>query len=211
MQNSKPPLLLPQAKSSVSHPVHKRGASETKENKASTSSGLTTATSSPKRGQKRQIPDSAEPRPFTKIRLQRPSPPASPSPTVKLEPLDIPLSPTEIFSDSNLMGLHEEEDPGGSVPESEDRDMNFGRMDGSPDLTDGEDQMEFVPTDFLEQEQNIVEDAEQDSRLKEKDESRKSDNSDCENDEINIKKHERFKETGKPPTERSSGKKDKTL
>ena len=192
-----------------------RVASETKENKPSTSTGSATVPSSPKRAHKRHISEATESRPFTKIRLQRPNSPVSPNATVKLEPLDIPLSPTEMFSDNNLMSLHEEEDPGGSVQGSEDQDLNFGSMDGPPDLTDGEDQdqMEFVPTDFLEQEQDIVEDLETDLR----DELRKSYNSeDCEDDEMDEKETKReseaLKGTEKPPTEKfTSSKKDKTL
>ncbi|XP_051161627.1 protein jim lovell-like isoform X2 [Leptopilina boulardi] len=204
-QNSRPPLLIPPTKSqSISMRLP-----ETKENRPSTSSGVCTTPSSPKRGQKRQTSDTMESssRPFTKIRLQRPSPPISPNATVKLEPLDIPLSPSAMFSDNNLMGLHEEDDPGGSIQDSDDRDMNFGNIDGPPDLTDGEDQMEFVPTDFLDQEHDIVEDIEPDTCLSEREESRKSENSeDCDTYQIDIKekfdKKDKFEEIDKSPTEK---------
>ncbi|XP_033222876.1 uncharacterized protein LOC117176723 [Belonocnema kinseyi] len=117
------------------------------------------------------------------------------------------------------MSLHEEEDPGGSVRDSEDQDLNFGNMDGPPDLTDGEDQdqMEFVPTDFLEQEQDIVEDLEPDSSAGEREELRKSYNSeDCEDDEMDEKETTReivvYKGTENPPAEKlKNPKKDKTL
>lgn len=87
-----------------------------------------------------------------------------------MEPLDIPLSPTEIFSENNedaitpssdldkLMNLHEEDDPGGEEVNGVGR-LHFCELPAPPDLNDNEDQMEFVPTDFLEQ-QEIVEDTE---------------------------------------------------
>ncbi|XP_076643119.1 uncharacterized protein LOC143353572 isoform X1 [Halictus rubicundus] len=165
-QNPKPPLLIPQAKPATTQSVP-RAASETKE-KASTS-GVATP-SSPKRAQKRQYTESNEPKPFTKIRLQRPVTPTSPTTTVKMEPLDIPLSPT-IFPDNNedssnpsnfekLMSLHEEDDPGGNEITDGEREINFCEIAEPPDINDSEDQMEFVPTDFLEQEQDIVEETE---------------------------------------------------
>lgn len=127
--------------------------------------------SSPKRAQKRQQSEPIEPRPFTKIRLQRPVTPTSPCATVKLEPLDIPLSPTEIFSENNedvtpssdfekLMSLHEEDDPGGEEVNEGDERLHFCELPAPPDLNDNEDQMEFVPTDFLEQQQDIIEESE---------------------------------------------------
>lgn len=88
-----------------------------------------------------------------------------------MEPLDIPLSPTEIFSDrtedvaassdfEKLMNLHEEDDPGGEeeVNDADER-LHFCELPAPPDLNDNEDQMEFVPTDFLEQ-QDILEEPE---------------------------------------------------
>ncbi|XP_014608320.1 PREDICTED: protein jim lovell-like isoform X1 [Polistes canadensis] len=168
-QNSKPPMLIPQTKTLISQPVVPHIVNETKENKPSTS-GVPTL-SSPKRAQKRQQSEPPEPRPFTKIRLQRPITPTSPPTTVKTEPLDIPLSPTEIFPESNednsnpvnfekLISFHEEDDPGGDDLNDESREINFCEIPGPPDLNDCEDQMEFVPTDFLEQEQDIVEESE---------------------------------------------------
>jgi len=88
-----------------------------------------------------------------------------------MEPLDIPLSPTEIFSENNedvtpssdfekLMSLHEEDDPGGEEVNESDERLHFCELPGPPDLNDNEDQMEFVPTDFLEQQQEIVEEPE---------------------------------------------------
>ncbi|KAI4502087.1 hypothetical protein M0802_002769 [Mischocyttarus mexicanus] len=167
-QNSKPPMLIPQTKT-ISQLVVPHIVTETKENKPSTS-GVPTL-SSPKRAQKRQQSEPPEPRPFTKIRLQRPTTPSSPLTTVKTEPLDIPLSPTEIFPESNednsnpvnfekLISFHEEDDPGGDDLNDETREINFCEIPGPPDLNDCEDQMEFVPTDFLEQEQDIVEESE---------------------------------------------------
>ncbi|XP_076394493.1 uncharacterized protein LOC105661931 isoform X1 [Megachile rotundata] len=178
-QNPKPPLLIPQSKPVVSQPVP-RASSETKE-KAS-ASGVS-APSSPKRAQKRQHPEPAEPKPFTKIRLQRPITPTSPSTTVKMEPLDIPLSPTEMFPENNedsstpsnfekLMSLHEEDDPGGNEVTDGEREINFCEIPEPPDINDSEDQMEFVPTDFLEQEQDIVEETETASNKDNKEESR---------------------------------------
>lgn len=163
MQNPKPPLLIPQSKPVVSQQVP-RSASETKE-KPSTS-GVSTP-SSPKRAQKRQHSEPIEPKPFTKIRLQRPVTPSQIT-TVKLEPLDIPLSPTEMFPENNedsstpsnfdkLMSLHEEDDPGGNEATDGEREIHFCEIPDPPDINDSEDQMEFVPTDFLEQEQDIVE------------------------------------------------------
>jgi hypothetical protein len=104
---------------------------------------------SPKRGQKRRNPPSHVPEahPFTKIRLQRPTTPehqrhGSCSPTVKLEPLDIPLSPSEaIYHDDNheeedscstppnfenFIGIHEEDDPGGQDIELADANSDLG-------------------------------------------------------------------------------------
>ncbi|XP_076617968.1 uncharacterized protein LOC143340188 isoform X1 [Colletes latitarsis] len=177
-QNPKPPLLIPQSKPLVSQPVP-RTASETKE-KASTS-GVSTP-SSPKRGQKRQHSEAIEPKPFTKIRLQRPVTPTSPNTIVKMEPLDIPLSPT-IFPENNedsstpsnfdkLMSLHEDDDPGGNETTDGEREINFCEIPEPPDINDSEDQMEFVPTDFLEQEQDIVEETETASNKDSKEESR---------------------------------------
>ncbi|XP_033222706.1 uncharacterized protein LOC117176560 [Belonocnema kinseyi] len=151
---------------------------------------------------------STESRPFTKIRLQRPTSPASPNATVKLESLDIPLSPIEMFSDNNLMSLHEEEDPCGNVRDSEDQDLNFGNVDGPPDFTDGEDQdqIEFGPADSLEQEQDIVDDLEPNSSAGEREVSStlyKSE--DCEDDEMNEKETremEAYKKTENAPTEK---------
>lgn len=88
-----------------------------------------------------------------------------------MEPLDIPLSPTEIFSENNedvtpssdfekLMSLHEKDDPGGEEVNDGDDRLHFCELPGPPDLNDNEDQMEFVPTDFLEQQQEIVEEPE---------------------------------------------------
>ncbi|XP_031827523.1 uncharacterized protein LOC116424786 isoform X2 [Nomia melanderi] len=176
-QNPKPPLLIPQSKPAATQSVP-RAASETKE-KASTS-GVSTP-SSPKRTQKRQYSDSMEPKPFTKIRLQRPVTPTSPTTTVKMEPLDIPLSPT-IFPENNedssnprfdkLMSLHEEDDPGGNEITDNEREINFCEISEPLDINDSEDQMEFVPTDFLEQEQDIVEETETTSIKDSKEESR---------------------------------------
>lgn len=168
-QNSRPPLLIPQSKPLSSQLVVPRGITESKENKISTTRKPTP--SSPKRAQKRQHSEPMESRPFTKIRLQRPATPSSPCATVKMEPLDIPLSPTEIFSDrtedvaassdfEKLMNLHEEDDPGGEeeVNDADER-LHFCELPAPPDLNDNEDQMEFVPTDFLEQ-QDILEEPE---------------------------------------------------
>ncbi|KAL0122053.1 hypothetical protein PUN28_007085 [Cardiocondyla obscurior] len=168
-QNTKSPLLIPQTKPLSSQHVVPRSTTESKENKASPS--RVSMSSSPKRAQKRQQSEHIEPRPFTKIRLQRPVTPTSPGAIVKLEPLDIPLSPTEIFPDSNedvtpssefekLMSLHEEDDPGGDEPNDSDERLHFCELPAPPDLNDNEDQMEFVPTDFLEQQQDIVDEPE---------------------------------------------------
>ncbi|KAL6257447.1 hypothetical protein P5V15_011018 [Pogonomyrmex californicus] len=168
-QNTKSPLLIPQTKPLSSQHVVPRGIAESKENK--TSPSRVSMSSSPKRAQKRQQSEPIEPRPFTKIRLQRPVTPTSPCATVKLEPLDIPLSPTEIFSENNedvtassdfekLMSLHEEDDPGGEEVNDADERLHFCELPAPPDLNDNEDQMEFVPTDFLEQQQEIVDEPE---------------------------------------------------
>ncbi|KYN06636.1 Protein bric-a-brac 2 [Cyphomyrmex costatus] len=167
-QNAKSQLLIPQTKPLSSQYVVPKGTTESKENK--TSPSRVSTSSSPKRAQKRQLSESVEPRPFTKIRLQRPTTPTSPCATVKLEPLDIPLSPTEIFSENNevtassdfekLMSLHEEDDPGGEEMNDRDERLHFCELPAPPDLNDNEDQMEFVPTDFLEQQQDIVEEPE---------------------------------------------------
>lgn len=98
-----------------------------------------------------------------------------------MEPLDIPLSPTEMFPENNedsstpsnfdkLMSLHEEDDPGGNETTDGEREIHFCEMPEPPDIN--EDQMEFVPTDFLEQEQDIVEETETTSNKDCKEESR---------------------------------------
>lgn len=151
---------------------------ETKEPKTSTSA----STTSPKRVPKRQHPDSKDTiRPFTKIRLQKMTTPTSSLPRVKLEPPDIPLSPTEMFSDNNddssttnyehLMSMHED-DPGGDEQiENPDGDIEFCSLSGPSDLNDADENMEFVPTDFLDQEQDIVEEVEGDDSKSSNEES----------------------------------------
>ncbi|XP_066593469.1 protein jim lovell-like isoform X2 [Prorops nasuta] len=169
-QSQKPPMLIPQ-KTLSSQPIAPRASTEVKDPKPGAS--VATVPSSPKRGQKRkQQLSPLEPKPFTKIRLQRPITPASPATTVKLEPLDIPLSPTQIFPEDNnedsstasnfesLMGIHDEDDPGGDGNHDNQREINFCEIPGPPDLNDNEEQLEFVPTDFLEQEQDIGEESE---------------------------------------------------
>ncbi|CAD6237517.1 GSCOCG00002353001-RA-CDS [Cotesia congregata] len=170
-QNKKPPNLLPQSKKTQSTPTQaSKPTPETKESKTSKSAPTST---SPKRVPKRQHPDSKDTiRPFTKIRLQKMTTPTSSLPKVKLEPPDIPLSPTEMFSDNNddssatnyehLMSMHED-DPGGDEQiENTDGDIEFCSLSGPSDLNDGDENMEFVPTDFLDQEQDIVEEVEGD-------------------------------------------------
>lgn len=56
-----------------------------------------------------------------------------------------------------IMSLHEEDDPGGNEATDGEREIHFCEIPDPPDINDSEDQMEFVPTDFLEQEQDIVE------------------------------------------------------
>ncbi|KAG8039757.1 hypothetical protein G9C98_000486 [Cotesia typhae] len=171
-QNKKPPNLLPQSKKTQSMPTQaSKPKPETKEPKTSTSA----STTSPKHVPKRQHPDSKDTiRPFTKIRLQKMTTPTSSLPRVKLEPPDIPLSPTEMFSDNNddssttnyehLMSMHED-DPGGDEQiENADGDIEFCSLSGPSDLNDADENMEFVPTDFLDQEQDIVEEEGDDSK-----------------------------------------------
>ncbi|KAK0176230.1 hypothetical protein PV328_000384 [Microctonus aethiopoides] len=135
---------------------------------------------SPKRVPKRIItePMSSEHQPFTKIRLQRPSTPLSPNTTIKLEPLDIPLSPTDIFPDNNddnsmtnydnVMRMHGDDDDDVDDDDDPGGDNRLDSVDGvipsyvlprPPDLHDNDDHMEFVPTDFLDQDQDIIEEA----------------------------------------------------
>ena len=205
LQNPRPPKLVPQSKPlNPSAPgPSTRVATEPKDSPKLSASSGTPAPPSPQRGTKRQSSEPPAPKPFTKIRLQRPITPTSPNPTVKLEPLDIPLSPTEIFHeqhdedsstasnfDNLVMALHEEDDPGGDDHCSTDGDINFSDIRGQPDdINDNEEQMEFVPTDFLEQEQDIVEDADGDCSK-----SSIDDTDDDEDDEIDDK--------NKPPDER---------
>ncbi|XP_076278769.1 uncharacterized protein LOC143208314 isoform X2 [Lasioglossum baleicum] len=153
-QNPEPPILIPQSKPATAQSVP-LAASETKE-KASTS-GVSTP-SSPKPAQKqytaiyRLYTESIEPNPFKKIRLQRPVTPTSPTTTVKMELLDIPLSPTiipENNEDSSnpsnfekLMSLHEDDDPGGNEITDGEREMNFYEISDPLDINDSEDQME---------------------------------------------------------------------
>lgn len=61
------------------------------------------------------------------------------------------------------MSLHEEDDLGGEEVNDEDERLHFCELPAPPDLNDNEDQMEFVPTDFLEQQQDIVEEPESSS------------------------------------------------
>ena len=151
--------------------------SETKDNKPSTSSSATSTTTantsstlqlaSPKRAQKRRLVplEVPEARPFTKIRLQRPvTPPQqvqqqqpttnatrqkdTSSPTVKLEPLDIPLSPGDALyhhiTEANreddddddscptppnferIIAMHEDDDPGGDDLDLADAGSDIG-------------------------------------------------------------------------------------
>lgn len=59
------------------------------------------------------------------------------------------------------MSLHEEDDPGGEEVTDEVERLHFCELPAPPDINDSEDQMEFVPTDFLEQQQEeIVEEIE---------------------------------------------------
>lgn len=147
LQSQKPPKLMPHLK-----PTPRVNSAKDKQSSAYHSPP------NPKRAQKRQS-DGYSSNPFNKIRLQRPMTPTSPNTSVKLEPLDLPLSPNQLYpadnteNYENLMNLHEDDDPGGEDGELMDRDY-----DGPHDLN--EDQMEFVPTDFLEQEQDIVEEIE---------------------------------------------------
>ncbi|XP_034942746.1 uncharacterized protein [Chelonus insularis] len=168
-QNPKPPMLIPQPKAN-SQTTSTSSARVTSESKEMKNSNL--PTTSPKRVPKRSISESFGSKTFTKIRLQRPTTPTSPNPTIKLEPLDIPLSPTDIFPDNednstnnyeNLMSMHEDDDPGGvDHHDSIDDDIHYSTLTGPSDPNDSEDHMEFVPTDFLEQEQEIVEDVDGD-------------------------------------------------
>lgn len=168
-------MLIPQSKPSTSQPATSRTSqsSETKEVKNQPPNGVSNATAAPKRPQKRRPSESSETnKPFTKIRLQRPVSPTSPVVTVKLEPLDIPLSPTEMFSDgqddhSSPSRFENMEDFRGDnreerVRNGANRDLKFSNIPGPPNLNDTEEQMEFVPTDFLEQEQDILDEHEQD-------------------------------------------------
>ncbi|XP_063972557.1 uncharacterized protein LOC135160192 [Diachasmimorpha longicaudata] len=162
-QGQKPPMLIPKSRLQSTTPTPSKPL-EPKEQKAPSNSS-SKAQSSPKRCTKRPM-ESKDSRPFTKIRLHHPKP-SAPSPTIKLEPLDIPLSDTDIFSEvnddssttnyENLITMHEADDPGGEErPDSADGDIQFD-FHGSDDITDAEEQMEFVPTDFLEQEHDILE------------------------------------------------------
>ncbi|XP_008556258.1 protein tramtrack, beta isoform isoform X1 [Microplitis demolitor] len=171
-QNQKPPNLVPQPKKTQSTPPQvSKPTPETKESKTSASIPSLT---SPKRVPKRPHPHPESKdviKPLTKIRLQRTTSTSSP-PAVKLEPLDIPLSPTDMFPDNNddssitnyehLMSMHEDV-PGRDEPlDNTDGDIEFCSLSGPSDLNDGDENMEFVPTDFLDQEQDIVEDADGD-------------------------------------------------
>ena len=204
-QNPKPPLLIPQSKPVAAQPVP-RAPTETKEKPSA--SGVSTP-SSPKRAQKRQQSEPIEPKPFTKIRLQRPATPASPTTTVKLEPLDIPLSPTEMFPENNedsstpsnfdkLMSLHEEDDPGGNETTDGEREINFCEIPEPPDINDSEDQMEFVPTDFLEQEQEILDEMETASNKDCKEESRDYSSAELEDGEKSEVENEQCSDEKKP-------------
>lgn len=170
-----------------------------------------------KRGQKRPQTGFAETlQPFTKIRLQKPqhATTTSSSTVVKLEPLDIPLSPSEIVTDNNqennpmnsnvnndFAGSNkkenerenreqeeedeveeeeeeEEEGDGDEDVQEEEEDEEEDEeeeMDGDEDdeedegdVDDGggrgdestEDPTEFIPTDFLDQEHDIIEELE---------------------------------------------------
>lgn len=101
-----------------------------------------------------------------------------------MEPLDIPLSPTELFAENNeeavtpssdldkLMSLHEEDDPGGDEVNDEVGRLHFCELPAPPDLNDSEDQMEFVPTDFLEQQQEEIAEEPESTCNKDKDSSK---------------------------------------
>ncbi|XP_076654286.1 uncharacterized protein LOC143359861 isoform X2 [Halictus rubicundus] len=166
LQNPEPPLLIPQPKPATTQSVP-RAASKTKK-KASTSEVSTPSRS--KRAQKRKYTESIEPKSCTKIRLQRPVTPTSPTTAIKMEHLDIPLSPT-IFPENNgdssnpsncenLMSLHKEDNPGGNEIADGEREINFCKIPKPPAINGNEDRMEFLPTEFVKQEQDIVEETE---------------------------------------------------
>ncbi|XP_014212144.1 uncharacterized protein LOC106642027 isoform X2 [Copidosoma floridanum] len=105
------------------------------------------------------------------------------TPAVKEEPMDVPLSPGDHLyqphprddddsSDGHtfesIIRMHQEEDPGGENTELADPGSDYDNNDDDEDDDDDDEDddaehMEFVPTDFLEQEQNIVEEPEEQS------------------------------------------------
>lgn len=97
-----------------------------------------------------------------------------------------------------LMSLHEEDDPGGNDTIDGERDMAFCEISEPPDINDSEDQMEFVPTDFLEQEQDIVEETETDSNRLCKEESRDCSSVEFEDGETSEDKKEQCSKEKKP-------------
>lgn len=167
-------MLIPQLKPTTSQPIISRISSGTKEGKSQASTAASSTVIPQKRNQKRRASETINEnnKPLNKIRLQRPASPTSPIVTVKLEPLDIPLSPTEMYPEENesrsssarygnIGDFRGEDDPEGDADRSSaDREFNFCEIPGPPDLNDNEEQMEFVPTDFLEQEQEISDDHE---------------------------------------------------
>ncbi|XP_058798988.1 uncharacterized protein LOC131668654 [Phymastichus coffea] len=229
-QNPKPPLLIPQTKPPVptSQPLNRTPVTETKDKPAkSISPPLVTSTppnlSSPKRGQKRRtLSEVPEARPFTKIRLQQPPTAAgqrqrSLSPMVKVEPFEVVHSPSDpVYTDDNvddeditpsqssldkLLQL-DDDDPGGDDFELADEGSD---MDDDSTNNYAEEQMEFVPTDFLEQ-GDIADDL--DSRANSS--SIQFSDDDSKQDNENADETAKEQNSGKRESRPSRTKKDKT-
>lgn len=96
------------------------------------------------------------------------------------------------------MSLHEEDDPGGNEAIDGEREINFCEIPEPPDINDSEDHMEFVPTDFLEQEQDIVEETEIATNKDCKEETREDSSVELEVGEGNGVKKEQCSKEKKP-------------
>lgn len=128
----------------------------------------------------------------SKIRIRRSSILKSKSPVIKTEPLDIPLSPNDIHRIDNYHDDSYDDDDNADYDDDYDDNeddnvdckniqryyKNVATMDNqserSPDNIDyhelpnppdinNDNQMEFVPTDFLEQQQSIIENTQRDN------------------------------------------------
>lgn len=106
------------------------------------------------------------------------------------------------------MALHQDEDRG-----SDDDDMNFCDVPGPPDdLNDADDPIDFAPTDFLEQDQDIVDEGEGDlSENSDEDDIDEDEGDENENEDKPPDNRKLSEESDDPGSNTKSGNADKRL